>query len=106
MDQLVSTISTTVALSVCAARLGADAQLEGVVRSRLASNGDTHTCIDRVPMQCFGRGSQKPSSGAFPRAAKNMVKLSSVPCTYLLAVQWPLPLKEGISKVDCGQSPH
>ena len=34
----------------------ADAQLEGVVRSRLASNGDTHTCIDRVPMQCFGRG--------------------------------------------------
>ena len=48
--------------------------------TRLASNGDTHTCIDRVPMQCFGRGSQKPSSGAFPRAAKNMVKLSSVPC--------------------------
>ena len=81
MDQLVSTISSPVALSVCAARLGAGAQLEGVVRSRLASNGDTHTCIDRVPMQCFGRGSQKPSSGAFPRAAKNMVKLSSVPCT-------------------------
>ena len=45
MDQLVSTISSPVALSVCAARLGAGAQLEGVVRSRLASNGDTHTCM-------------------------------------------------------------
>ena len=71
MDQLVSTISTTVALSVCAARLEADAQLEGVVRSRLASNGDTHTCIDRVPMQCFGRGSQKPSVSAFLRVPLN-----------------------------------
>ena len=71
MDQLVSTISTTVALSVCAARLGADAQLEGVVRSRLASNGDTHTCMNRVPMQCFGRGSQKPSVSAFPRVPLN-----------------------------------
>ena len=67
MDQLVSTISSTVALSVCASRLEAAAQLEGVVRSRLASNGDTHTCMDRVPMQCFGRGSQKPNVSAFPR---------------------------------------
>ena len=71
MIQQMSTISSTVALSVSAARLEAAAQLEGVVRSRLASNGDTDTCIDRVPMQCFGRGSQKPSSSAFLRAAKN-----------------------------------
>ena len=52
MDQLVSTISTTVALSVCAARLEADAQLEGVVWHHELPVRRTHTCVERAPLEC------------------------------------------------------
>ena len=53
MDQLVSsTILTTVALSVCAARLEADAQLEGVVQHHELPVRRTHTCVERAPLKC------------------------------------------------------
>ena len=52
MIQQVSTISSTVALSVCAARLGAGAQLEGVVWHHEPSVRRTHTCVERAPLEC------------------------------------------------------
>ena len=79
MDQLVSTISSPVALSVSAARLEAAAQLEGVVWSRLTSNGDTHTRMDRVPMQCSALALKSRAAARSSRAPRNMVKLWSAP---------------------------
>ena len=52
MDKLVSTISSPVALSVCAARLGAGAQLEGVVWHHELPVRRTHTCVERAPLKC------------------------------------------------------
>ena len=52
MIQQVSTISSTVALSVCAARLGAGAQLEGVVWHHEPPVRRTHTCVERAPLEC------------------------------------------------------
>ena len=78
MDQLVSTISSPVALSVCAARLGAGAQLEGVVRSRLASNGDTHTCMyGPCPHAVFRSWLSKAERQRVPPRSS---KLWAVPC--------------------------
>ena len=52
MDQLVSTISSTVALSVCASRLEAATQLEGVVWHHEPPVRGMHTCMERAALKC------------------------------------------------------
>ena len=52
MIKQVSTISSTVALSVCAARLGAGAQLEGVVWHHEPRVRGMHTYMERAALKC------------------------------------------------------
>ena len=52
MDKLVSTISSTVTLSVSAARLEAAAQLEGVVQHHELPVRGMHTCMERAALKC------------------------------------------------------
>ena len=52
MDQLVSTISSTVTLSVSAARLEAAAQLEGVVWHHEPRVRGMHTYMERAALKC------------------------------------------------------
>ena len=82
MVQLLSTISSSVALSVCAARLGAGAQLEGVVWHHEPPVRRTHTCVDRwvqkgrvVPM--------KPNWGTDVRNLRSALQPPRWPSTTL-----------------------
>ena len=50
--QLLNIISSPVPLSACGARLGAAAAHQDAGGRGPQLDGDTHTCVDCVPMQC------------------------------------------------------
>ena len=83
MDKLVSTISSPVALSVCAARLEAAAQLEGVVWHHEPPVRGMHTCMERAALKC-------PVVALKSRAA---ARSSARPKTW--STFWAVPLIDG-----------